>query len=89
MRLYNPATRQWSLYWASQRTGTLFPPVTGCFSGGVGEFYGDDTHHGTPVRARFIWSGITGASAHWEQAFSTDDGQTWITNWLMDLTRRA
>jgi hypothetical protein len=31
---------------------------------GIGEFYGDDAHHGTPVRVRFIWSGITGASAH-------------------------
>jgi hypothetical protein len=55
----------------------------------VGEFYGDDTHQGTPVRARFIWSGITREAAHWEQAFSTDGGQSWITNWHMDLTRRA
>jgi hypothetical protein len=55
----------------------------------VGEFYGDDTHQGTPVRARFIWSGITREAAHWEQAFSTDGGQTWVTNWYMDSTRRA
>ena len=89
LRLYNPATEQWSLYWASQRTGTLFPPVTGCFSGGVGEFYGDDTHNGTPIRARYIWSGITGGSPRWEQAFSTNHGQTWLTNWLMDFTRRT
>jgi hypothetical protein len=89
LRLYDPATEQWSLYWASQRTGTLFPLVTGHFTDGVGEFYGDDTHQGTPVKARFIWSGITREAAHWEQAFSTDGGQTWITNWHMDLTRRA
>ena len=89
LRLYHPATQQWSIYWASQRTGTLFPPVAGGFCDGIGEFYGDDTHNGTPVRARFIWSGITGTSAHWEQAFSTDNGQTWITNWQMDFTRRT
>jgi hypothetical protein len=88
LRLYNPATQQWSLYWASKRTGTLFPPVTGQFAGGVGEFYGDDTYHGVPIRARFIWSGITATAAHWEQAFSTDGGETWLTNWHMDITRR-
>jgi hypothetical protein len=55
---------------------------------GRGEFYGDDTHDGKPVRVRFIWSGITADSAHWEQAFSVDDGGTWVTNWHMDLTRR-
>ena len=89
LRLYDPATQQWSLYWASKRTGTLFPPVTGHFTDGVGEFYGDDTHQGTPVKARFIWSGITREAAHWEQAFSTDGGQTWVDNWHMDLTRRS
>jgi hypothetical protein len=88
LRLYHPATELWSLYWASQRTGTLFPPVTGRFTDGVGEFYGDDVHDGTPIRARYIWSGITAGTAHWEQAFSADNGQTWITNWHMSLTRR-
>ena len=87
LRLYDPAAGQWSLYWASKRTGTLFPPVTGRFTDGVGEFYGEDTYQGTPVRVRFLWSGITGEAAHWEQAFSADDGHTWLTNWHMDLTR--
>ena len=27
LRLYDPARAQWSLYWASRRTGTLVPPV--------------------------------------------------------------
>ena len=89
LRLYDPAAGQWSLYWASKRTGTLFPPVTGRFTDGVGEFYGEDTYQGTPVRVRFLWSGITGEAAHWEQAFSADDGRTWLTNWHMHLTRRS
>ncbi|MEU9836324.1 hypothetical protein AB0D67_32715 [Streptosporangium sp. NPDC048047] len=88
LRLYDPATGQWSLYWASKRTGTLFPPVVGRFSGGRGEFYGDDTYEGTPIRARFIWSDITGDSARWEQAFSVDGEKTWLTNWTMVFTRR-
>jgi len=89
LRLYDPAAGQWSLYWASKRTGTLLPPVTGRFTGGVGEVYGEDTYQGTAVRVQFLWSGITGDAAHWEQAFSADDGRTWLTNWHMDLTRRS
>jgi hypothetical protein len=88
LRLYDPEREHWSLYWASKRTGRLFPPVTGRFTNGRGEFYGDDTHEGKDVRVRFIWSGITQDSAHWEQAYSADGGQTWVTNWTMELTRR-
>ncbi|WP_371782349.1 hypothetical protein [Streptosporangium subroseum] len=87
LRLYDTEREQWSLYWSSDRTGKLFPPVIGRFVDGRGEFYGDDTHAGKEVRVRFIWSGATEDSARWEQAFSTDEGETWTTNWIMDLTR--
>ncbi|WP_031165359.1 hypothetical protein [Streptosporangium roseum] len=87
LRLFDVEREEWSLYWASSRTGTLFPPVVGRFAGGRGEFYGDDTHEGTPVRARFIWSEITAVSARWEQAFSVDGEKTWETNWIMELAR--
>ncbi|MGW1766783.1 hypothetical protein ACWCQL_22270 [Streptomyces sp. NPDC002073] len=85
--LYDPATGDWSLHWASRRTGTLFPPVVGRFEDGRGVFYGEDTHDGLPVRVRFVWSRITATSALWEQAFSVDGGTTWLTNWTMALTR--
>ncbi|MFI6730288.1 hypothetical protein NRF20_09610 [Streptomyces sp. R-74717] len=88
LRLYDPEREQWSLYWSSSRTGALFPPVVGRFEDGRGEFHGDDTYDGKQVRVRFIWSGITAESARWEQAFSLDDGESWLTNWIMELTRR-
>ncbi len=88
LRLFDPATREWSLYWSSNRTGVLEPPVTGRFENGIGTFLGRDRHEGTPVLARFIWSAITPRSAKWEQAFSTDEGATWETNWIMRMTRR-
>jgi hypothetical protein len=88
LRLYDPERARWSLYWASKRTGTLVPPVIGRFTQGRGEFYGDDTYDGKDIRVRFLWSGITARSARWEQAFSADQEQAWVTNWIMDLTRR-
>jgi hypothetical protein len=87
LRLFNPATKEWSLNWSSSDTGTLFPPVVGRFVDGRGVFYGDDTEGGTPVRVRFVWSDITESSVRWEQSFSTDGGTTWELNWTMDFRR--
>ncbi|GAB7105628.1 hypothetical protein JCM4814A_39420 [Streptomyces phaeofaciens JCM 4814] len=89
LRLFDPALRTWSLHWSSSTTGTLFPPVVGRFEDGHGTFHGEDTHDGKDVRVRFVWSGISPAAAHWEQAFSVDGGQTWVTNWTMALSRPA
>jgi len=89
LRIFDPETGEWSLWWANSSTGRLEPPVVGRFVDGRGEFQGDDVHEGTPVRVRFLWSAITESSARWEQAFSTDGGETWETNWLMDLERLA
>jgi hypothetical protein len=87
LRLFNPSTRQWSIYWMSNQTGTLEPPVVGDFKDGVGVFEGDDTFEGHPIRVRFIWSEITANTARWEQEFSDDDGQTWEKNWIMRFKR--
>jgi len=87
LRLFDRESEQWSLNWSSSGTGKLFPPVTGRFEDGRGEFYGDDTHEGKDVRVRFVWSGVSASGARWEQAFSVDDGASWVTNWTMDFTR--
>jgi hypothetical protein len=90
VRVYDAATDLWSLHWINS-TGTVTlqdPPMVGRFEAGVGLFYCDETHDGVPVRVRFRWSDISQTTARWEQAFSTDGGQTWETNWTMDSTRR-
>lgn len=87
LRLFNPVTREWSLYWSSNRSGILEPPMVGRFEDGVGTFIGRDTHQGKLVLARFIWSHIAPNSALWQQALSTDEGTTWETNWIMRMTR--
>ncbi|MEU7746200.1 hypothetical protein [Nonomuraea sp. NPDC049158] len=87
IRIFNPATKQWSIYWASTSRGSLdTTPMVGAFDGDRGEFYGEEQHEGASVRCRFIWTrGLD--SCRWEQAFSADGGQTWETNWTMDFTR--
>lgn len=87
LRLYDPEREEWSIYWASSRTGRLEPPVIGRFVDGVGTFEGDDTYEGLPIKVRFTWSDITETSARWQQELSADDGATWELNWVMQFTR--
>jgi hypothetical protein len=89
LRSFDPKTGQWSIWWLDSRTplGPLDPPVRGGFHDGVGTFLGDDLYKGKPIRVRYLWSKITPTTCHWEQAFSTDGGASWETNWVMDLQR--
>lgn len=87
VRLFNPATQEWAIHWASSVTGTFDPPVVGRFTDGRGVFYGDDVQDGIPVRVRFVWSDMTENSARWQQEFSTDGGDTWELNWTMEFSR--
>jgi hypothetical protein len=86
-RLYNPEARQWSLNFSNVRVGTLTAPTIGEFKDGRGEFYSGDTLNGRAILVRFVISAITSNSAHFEQSFSCDGGQTWETNWIADDTR--
>jgi hypothetical protein len=88
LRLFDPATGQWSIHWAdTARARTLLPPMVGRFISGVGEFYGDETVDGKKVLCRFLWTRPSADSARWEQALSDDGGKTWETNWIMTFTR--
>ena len=87
-RFFDPASGQWSIYWAdSRRSGLLDPPVIGSFAGDEGVFVGPDTFEGRAILVRFTWSRVTSPSPRWEQAFSDDGGRTWETNWICDFTR--
>lgn len=89
LRLYNPGTRRWSVYWANARNGELTTPMVGGFQGGRGEFYGPDTWEGKPIEARFIFTSLGPDSFRIEQAFSPDERKTWETNWIATFTRSA
>ncbi|HET6918459.1 MAG TPA: hypothetical protein VFI46_03230 [Jiangellaceae bacterium] len=86
LRLFDLAGQRWWLYWSSNLTGRLEPPVVGVFNEGIGVFFGDDHHDDLAIRVRFVWDEITDRTARWQQAFSTHD-DTWETNWVMNLER--
>lgn len=88
VRLFEPATRIWRIYWSGGESGRLDAPMVGRFVNGVGLFYDHELHKDIPVISRFRWTSDGPNAARWEQAFSPDGGQTWETNWTADFTRR-
>jgi hypothetical protein len=90
LRLYNPDTRQWSIYGLDIDGGVLGLPATiGAFHDGVGEFYDYEAWKGRMVLVRFQWSHTGRDKALMEQAFSADGGRTWEVNWICELTREG
>lgn len=90
LHLYDPQRRIWTLYWADNRNapGTMQTLARGAFTGDVGVFCAPDTFNGKPILVRILWQRVDRGHARWEQAFSTDHGASWETNWTMDFTRR-
>jgi hypothetical protein len=89
LRGFDATHRLWRIWWLDMRFPTeIGVPVVGAFDGDRGEFFADESWQGTPIKLRFIWHKDAGNGPRWEQAFSTDGGRHWETNWTMDFTRR-
>jgi hypothetical protein len=87
VRLFDPASQEWRLYWSSSTQTVLDLPMIGRFKNGRGEFFAHEPFEGRYIFSRFIWSEITATTCRWEQAFSADGGATWETNWIMESVR--
>jgi hypothetical protein len=87
LRIYNPSAHQWSLNFSNSRIGTLGVPTVGEFHEGRGEFYDQEMIGDRMVWVRFLITGITPNSCHFEQAFSVDGGRSWEVNWIATDTR--
>ncbi|MEW6730208.1 MAG: hypothetical protein AB1489_02610 [Acidobacteriota bacterium] len=81
LRLFNPKTRLWSLYWVASDVGVLDPPVVGSFENGIGHFFTKDVFNGKKIIMMFRWNVRDKERPIWSQAFSPDNGKTWEWNW--------
>jgi hypothetical protein len=87
MRLYDPASHQWSLNFANTKGGTVGVPLIGEFKKGRGEFYDQEPFNGRTILVRFVFEVLTADATRDEQAFSADGGKTWEVNWINTQTR--
>jgi hypothetical protein len=67
LRLYDPKTRLWSIYWASKTGSTeLGRPQIGFFEGEKGEFFNHEVFAGRAIFVRYTWIRQGAGSCHWE-----------------------
>ncbi len=89
LRLYNPQTHLWSIYWANSALSGLEKPMIGKFNDGVGEFYDQELFHDRAIYVRFRWTNISGNGGDFTQSFSADGGKTWEPNWITTMARET
>jgi hypothetical protein len=87
LRLFNPKTRLWSIYWSDSVTGVLDPPVVGSFENNIGYFFTKDIFNGKDIIMVFRWDTRDKEHPVWSQAYSEDKGETWEWNWYMFMSR--
>jgi hypothetical protein len=87
VRLFNPVTKLWSIYWADSNSGILDKPVVGSFENNVGHFLSKDIYEGKNVIQLFRWDARDPDNPVWSQAMSDDAGKTWEWNWYMYMTK--
>jgi hypothetical protein len=85
LRIFNPQTRLWSLYWVANNRGVLDPPQVGSFENNVGHFFAKDTYKGKNVIVVFRWDARDKNKPVWSQAYSADNGKTWEWNWYASV----
>jgi len=87
LRIFNPLTKLWAIYWSDTSRYTLDKPVFGSFDGNIGKFYCTDIFKDKEILVMFQWDKQNLTKPVWSQAFSTDKGKSWEWNWFMTFTR--
>lgn len=88
LRLFEPKTRLWTIYWADSDGVRLDGGKVGSFDGDTGEFLARDTVAGKDVIVKFLWEKRNPEAPVWSAAFSVDKGRTWEWNWYAYFSRR-
>ena len=89
LRLFNPETKLWSIYWADSEAVVLDVPQIGSFTEKKGRFYATDVWEEKDIIVLFHWDATAESTPVWSQAFSLDNGKTWEWNWYMTFHRQS
>ena len=87
LRLFDPQTRLWTIYWADSDVGKLDGGKVGSFDGDIGEFFARDVFAGREILVKFHWDKRNPEAPVWSAAFSSDEGRTWEWNWYAYFAR--
>ncbi len=87
LRIFNPTTKLWKIYWCDTTKDELEKPVAGSFSDDIGHFFTSDKFEGRDILVVFCWDARDKKNPVWSQAFSIDKGKTWEWNWYMFFSK--
>jgi hypothetical protein len=88
VRLFDPQTRLWTIYWADSDAVKLDDGKVGSFHGDEGEFFGREVVADKEVIVKFHWDKRDPRAPIYSRAFSADEGRTWEWNWYSNFSRR-
>jgi hypothetical protein len=88
VRLFDPRTRLWTIYWADSDVMKLDDGKVGSFDGDEGEFFGREVIAGKDVLVKFHWDKRNAKAPVYSRAFSADEGRTWEWNWHSTFSPR-
>jgi hypothetical protein len=88
VRLFDPHTRLWTIYWADSNAVKLDAGKVGSFDGDEGDFLGREVVADKDVIVRFHWDKRDREAPIYSRAFSVDAGRTWEWNWYSNFSRR-
>jgi hypothetical protein len=88
VRLFDPQTRLWTIYWADSNAVKLDDGKVGSFDGDEGDFFGREVIDGKGVLVKFHWDKRNAKAPVYSRAFSADEGRTWEWNWHSTFSPR-
>jgi hypothetical protein len=88
VRLFDPQTRLWTIYWADSNAVKLDGGKVGSFDGDQGDFFGRELVGGQDVIVNFHWDKRNPKAPVYSRAFSADAGATWEWNWYSNFSPR-
>jgi hypothetical protein len=88
LRLFDPRTRLWTIYWADSDGMTLDDGKVGSFDNDEGEFFGREVVADKDVIVKFHWDKSDLEAPIYSRAFSADGGRSWEWNWHSTFSRR-